>query len=66
MRGSGAYVLLYMRISPGHPDEGLSIFMPLQDNCYGDAAGFQVKIKSKVVEQEMRLKNTEIDEHHLG
>lgn len=38
----------------------LSIFMPLQDNCYGDAAGFQVKIKSKVDEQkEMRLKNTD-------
>lgn len=36
--------------------------LPFQDNCYGDAAGFQVKIKSKVDEQEMRLKNTEIDE----
>lgn len=32
----------------------LSIFMPLQDNCYGDAAVFQVKIKSKVDETEER------------
>lgn len=44
----------------------LPIFIPLQANCCGEAAGFQVITSSQVDEQnEIRWKNTLIFEHEF-
>lgn len=61
------YVFLYILNAPEHPDEGLlPIFIPLQANCCGEAAGFQVIRCSQVDEQnEIRWKNTLIFEHEF-